>query len=79
MVVALQGVHMELFELKGHLKESKIDMAGLINVHSSIVKALVSQNQETKAELQTLLSRQPGALKLETRLSQVLQEKESVR
>ena len=38
LVAALQGVHMELFELKGHLKEAKIDMAGLVNVHSSIVK-----------------------------------------
>lgn len=37
-MAALQGVHMELFELKGHLKETKIDMDGLVNVHASIVK-----------------------------------------
>jgi len=37
-VAALQGVQMELFELKGHLKETKIDMAGLVNVHASVVK-----------------------------------------
>ena len=79
LTAALQGVHMELFELKGHLKETKIDMQGLANVHHSIVRSLVSQNQEAKTELSNLMSRQPGAMKLESRLAQSMQEKESVR
>lgn len=69
---------MELAELRSHLKETKVDITGLGGVHTSIVRSLWSQNQEAKAELAALLGKQPGTLKLEGRLTQLLQEKEAV-
>lgn len=38
LFVALQGVQMELAELRSNLKETKVDIAGLGGVHSSIVR-----------------------------------------
>ena len=41
-------------------------------------RSLTTQNQEIKSELSSMLSRQPGSVKLEGRLQQLLQEKEAV-
>lgn len=49
------------------------------DVFVCVFRSLSSQTLEAKAELAALLGRQPGALKLESRLTQLLQEKEAVR
>mmetsp|Transcript_18767 Transcript_18767/g.31613 ORF Transcript_18767/g.31613 Transcript_18767/m.31613 type:complete len:1318 (+) Transcript_18767:3-3956(+) len=74
---ALQMLNLELVQLRSALNDTKTDFHGLAGVHHSIVRSLQSQQEELKSQLDVAMSRQPGAVQLEGRLSHLLHEKEN--